>query len=103
MNNELSTLHVLYDSVLTRPSERNNQTSSGLYIPESNNSENVVRSEVIKVGDGMILYSGSVVPMKLSVGDIVFYLKRDAVPVKVDDVEYHVVKENVILMYQSNN
>jgi len=103
MENNLSTINVLYDSVLAKPSENNNKTSSGLYVPESANSDNIIRAEVVKVGDGRLTQAGSLFPNKISVGDVVFYLKRDSVPVKVEDTEYHVVKENVILMYQRSN
>lgn len=102
MKNELKTLYVLHDAILAKPSENNNKTSSGLYVPESASSDNIIKAEVVKVGDGVVSSNGVTIPNKVSVGDTVYYLKRDGVQIKVDDTEYHVVKENVVLLYQRN-
>lgn len=63
----MTTIHPLNDRVLGRLLEAATTTPSGLVLPMSNKS-NYIEAEVIAVGTGRVLDDGSVLEMKVSVG-----------------------------------
>jgi chaperonin GroES len=78
--------------------EQSDKTEGGLYIPESAKVNAVKRAEVVAVGDGLYSTNGKLIPMVLSVGDIVVIPPyRDEAEVKLDGVNYLLMRENEIL------
>ena len=53
--------------------------------------------EVIAVGNGRLLDSGQRVPIDLNVGDKVLYSKYAGNEVKIDEVEYLILREMDVL------
>ena len=70
-------------------------TKSGIVIP-GQAKEKPQQAEVIAVGPGAEV-DGKVVPMQVKVGDKVVYSKYVGSEVKLDDVEYTIVKQADIL------
>ena len=66
-------------------------TKSGIVLP-GQNKEKPQQAEVIAVGPGT-----EEVKMEVAVGDLVIYSKYSGTDVKVDDVEYIIVKQDDIL------
>ena len=75
------------------------ETASGIVIP-GREKEQTNKGVVLAVGDGAILEDGTVVPMKVAVGDHVLYSSFSGSPVKVnsnDPDTYIILNERDIL------
>lgn len=87
----------LADRVVVRPLvEEASLRPSGIYIPETADKERPQEGTVVAVGPGAY-DDGALVPMRVKVGDTVMFSKYGYDEVKVDGVEYFVVKEENIL------
>lgn len=71
-------------------------TKSGIVLPETA-KEKPQEGEVIAVGNGRLLDSGQRIPIDLNVGDKVLYSKYAGNEVKIDGVEYLILREMDIL------
>lgn len=83
-------LKPLGDRVIVKPAEAEEQTKSGLFIPDTA-KEKPQRGEVVAVGDGKLKDDGSRVPIDVNVGDTVIYSKYGGSEVKIDGVEYKIL------------
>ena len=86
----------LEDRVLVKPMEKETKTESGLYLPESS-KERPVQGKVVAVGPGKRLDNGKRADLSIKVGDTVVYGKYSGSEVKVDNVEYKILRENDVL------
>lgn len=87
----------LADRVVVRPfAEEASLRPSGIYIPETADKERPQEGTVVAVGPGAY-DDGILVPMSVKIGDKVMFSKYGYDEVKVDGVEYFVVKEENIL------
>lgn len=89
----------LADRVLVRPGNPNEGkiTKSGIIIPETVNKERPEQGEVIAVGEGKTTDCGEVIPMRVKIGDVVLFSKYGPDEVKIDGVEYYILREDNIL------
>lgn len=85
----------LGDRVAVKQFNAEEKTKSGIIITNSMKEKPPV-FEVIKVGDGKSP-DGSVTPMILKVGDKVVCNKFSGLSVKLDDVEYTIIRQSEIL------
>ncbi|MDF1542692.1 MAG: co-chaperone GroES [Anaerosomatales bacterium] len=83
-------LKPLGDRVIVKPAEAEEQTKSGLFIPDTA-KEKPQRGEVVAVGDGKLKDDGTRVPIDVKVGDTVIYSKYGGSEVKIDGVEYKIL------------
>jgi len=83
-------LKPLGDRVIVKPAKAEEQTKSGLFIPDTA-KEKPQRGEVVAVGDGKLKDDGTRVPIDVKVGDTVIYSKYGGSEVKIDDVEYKIL------------
>ena len=88
-------LKPLGDRVIVKPAEAEEQTASGLVIPDTA-KEKPQRGEVVAVGDGKRDDDGNRMPMDVAVGDVVIYGKYGGQDVKIDGVEYKILEERDI-------
>ena len=88
-------LRPLADRVVIKSLEVEETTKSG-FILTGNAKEKPQMAEVIAVGPGGVV-DGKEVVMNVSVGDKVITSKYSGTEVKVDGVEYMVVRQNDIL------
>ena len=87
----------LADRVVVRPvAEEASLRPSGIYIPETTDKERPQEGTVVAVGPGGY-DDGVLVPMSGKVGDKVMFSKYGYDEMKIDGVEYFVVKEENIL------
>jgi chaperonin GroES len=86
-------LKPLHDRVIIKRLEEEKVSAGGIVIPDSA-TEKPIRGEVVAVGEGKPLDNGSVRAMKVKVGDKVLFGKYSGTEVKVDGVEYLVVRED---------
>jgi chaperonin GroES len=88
-------LKPLGDRVIVKPSEAEEQTKSGLVIPDTA-KEKPQRGEVIAVGEGRLNEDGERMPIDVKVGDVVIYGKYSGQDVKVEGEEYMIMKSDDI-------
>ena len=85
----------LGDRVVLKQVEAEETTKSGIVLP-GQSKEKPQQAEIIAVGPGGVI-DGKEIKMEVSVGQKVIYSKYAGTEVKLDDVEYIIVKQNDIL------
>ncbi len=80
----------LADRVVIKVIDDVQQTSGGIFIPDSA-KEKPQKGEVVAVGEGKTNDKGEKEPMEVKVGDVVLFAKYSGTDVKVNDVEYKIV------------
>ena len=85
----------LADRVLLKPVEALETTASGIILSTANKEKPVI-SEVIAVGPGGVV-DGNEVKMVVKAGDKVVVAKYAGTEVKLDDVDYSIVRQSDIL------
>lgn len=80
----------LGDRIVIKFVEETEQTSGGIFIPDSA-KEKPQRGEVVAVGLGKMNEKGEREPMDVKVGDTILYAKYSGTDVKVDGVEYKIL------------
>ena len=89
------TLKPLADRVLLKATEAEETTKSGIILSTANKEKPVI-SEVIAVGPGGVV-DGKEIVMTVKPGDKVVVAKYAGTEVKLDGVEYSIVRQNDIL------
>lgn len=90
----------LGDRVVLKQLVAEETTKSGIVLP-GQAKEKPQQAEVIAVGPGGVV-DGKEVTMQVKAGDKVIFSKYAGTEVKLDDVEYIVVKQNDILAVVEN-
>jgi len=86
----------LGDRVVVRAVEREEQTKSGIYLPDTV-QEKPQEAVVVAVGNGKLLDNGTRQPIDLKVGERVLYSKYAGTEIKQLDQEYLILRESDIL------
>jgi chaperonin GroES len=86
----------LQDRVLVKRLEEETKTAGGIIIPD-NNKEKPSEGEIISVGPGYRLDDGSTRKLDVTVGDKVLFTKYTGTDVRVEGIDYIIMKENEIL------
>ena len=86
----------LHDRVLIRVLDSEEKTSGGIIIPDTA-KEKPQEGEVVAVGPGAKSEDGKISPMDVKVGDIVLFGKWSGTEVKIDGIEYSIMKESDIM------
>ena len=89
-------LQPLADRVLVKPTEKEEKTKSGIYLPDTA-KEKPQEGEILAVGPGKLTEDGKRIPMDLKAGDRVIYAKYGGTEIKVDDEELIILRESDIL------
>jgi chaperonin GroES len=82
--------------VVKRLEETEEKKVGSIIIPDSA-KEKPLTAEVVAVGSGRLLKDGKKVPLEVKVGDKILVGKYSGSEVKLDDVEYLIVKEDEVL------
>lgn len=90
------TIRPLHDRVLVKRKAEVERTAGGLYIPETA-KERPVEADVIAVGNGKLLEDGTLRPLTVKAGDTVLFSKYGGTEVKLDGVEYMIMREDDLL------
>ena len=83
-------LKPLQDRIVIKVIEDTEQTSGGIFIPDSA-KEKPQKGEVVAVGQGKLNEKGEREPMDVKTGDIVLYAKYAGTDIKIDGVEYKIL------------
>ena len=89
-------LQPLADRLVVKPTEKEEKTKSGIYLPDTA-KEKPQEGEVVAVGPGRTTEDGKRIPMDLKVGDKVIYSKYGGSEIKIDDVEMIILRESDVL------
>ena len=84
----------LFDRVVLKNINKQNQTKSGIFIPETVGDEPLY-GEVIAIGNGDN-FDGNKAEMAVSVGNKVLYNKYGAITFKCNDEEFVVLRQSDI-------
>ena len=83
-------LKPLGDRIVIKVIEDTEQTSGGIFIPDSA-KEKPQKGEVVAVGAGKINDKGEREPMDVKVGETILYAKYAGTDIKMDGVEYKIL------------
>ena len=86
----------LGDRVVVKLVEAEEKTKTGIFLTASA-QEKPQLAEVIAVGPGAHTDDGKLIPMEVKIGDKVITSKYSGTEVKMDGVEYTIVKQSDIL------
>jgi chaperonin GroES len=86
----------LHDRVVVKRLEEERKTASGIVIPDTA-AEKPDTGEIIAVGNGKVLEDGKVRPLDVKKGDKVLFGKYSGQTVKVEGVEYLVMREEDLM------
>jgi chaperonin GroES len=86
----------LHDRVVVRRLEQESKTAGGIIIPDTA-KEKPQEGEVIAVGPGARDEAGKVQPLDVKAGDRVLFGKWSGTEVKIDGVDYLIMKESDLL------
>ena len=89
-------LRPLHDRVVITRIEAEEKTTGGIIIPDTA-KEKPQQGEVIAVGPGGRDESGKLIPIDVKVSDRVLFGKWSGTEVKLDGVEYLIMKESDIM------
>ena len=86
----------LHDRVVVKRIEAEEKSAGGIIIPDTA-KEKPQQGEVISVGPGGRDEGGKLIPIDLKAGDRVLFGKWSGTEVKLDGVEYLIMKESDIM------
>jgi chaperonin GroES len=86
----------LHDRVVVKRIEAEEKTTGGIIIPDTA-KEKPQQGEVIAIGPGGRDETGKLIPIDVQVGDRVLFGKWSGTEVKLDGVEYLIMKESDIM------
>lgn len=89
-------LKPLGDRLVIKPLEQEEQTTSGIFLPETA-KEKPQQGKVIAAGPGARKESGERVAMDVNVDDTVLYAKYSGTTIKLNGAEYLILKETDVL------
>lgn len=90
------TVKPLYDRILARRSEEEEQISGGIIIPDSA-KEKPQQAEILAVGKGKRLEDGTVIGLDVKVGDQVLIGKYSGTDISVENEDLIILREEEIL------
>jgi chaperonin GroES len=86
----------LGDRVVVKALPLEDRTKGGIVLPDTV-KEKPQKGEIVAVGSGRLLDSGQRVAIDLKPGDQVLYSKYAGNEVKIDDVDYLILRETDVL------
>ncbi|KAF0196787.1 MAG: chaperonin GroES [Bacillota bacterium] len=89
-------LQPLADRVVVKALAHEEKTKSGIVLPETA-KEKPQEGEVLAIGSGKLGDDGKRIAMEVTVGDRVVYSKYGGTEIKIDGIEYLILKESDIL------
>lgn len=86
----------LYDRIVVKRAESKEQVRGGIVIPD-NAKEKPQEADVIAVGDGKYADDGKRIKLDVKKGDKILIGKYSGTDIKLDDVEYTILREDEVL------
>jgi chaperonin GroES len=86
----------LHDRVVVKRVAEEEKTKGGIIIPDTA-KEKPMEGEIVAVGPGARDESGKLVPLDVKAGDRILFGKWSGTEIKLDGVEYLIMKESDIM------
>jgi chaperonin GroES len=86
----------LYDRIVVRRKDMKEQIRGGIIIPDTA-KEKPQEAEVVAVGEGKYDDNGKRIKLEVKKGDTVLIGKYSGTEIKIDDVEYTILREDEVL------
>ena len=86
----------LHDRILVKRVEEGEVKKGGIIIPDTA-KEKPQEGKVIAVGNGKVNEEGKKIPLDVKAGDRILFGKYSGSEVKVEDVEYLIMREEDVL------
>jgi chaperonin GroES len=86
----------LHDRVVVKRVDEEQKSKGGIIIPETA-QEKPMQGEIVAAGPGGRDESGKLTPLDVKAGDIVLFGKWSGTEVKIEGVEYLIMKESDIM------
>ena len=86
----------LYDRIVVRRKDQKEQVRGGIIIPDTA-KEKPQEAEVIAVGEGKFAEDGRRMKLDVKPGDIILIGKYSGTEIKIEDVEYTILREDEVL------
>jgi chaperonin GroES len=86
----------LEDRVVVRPMEPEEKTAGGIFLPDTA-KEKPTRGEIMAVGSGRMLETGTRMKISVKTGDTVIFSRYAGTEVKVGGKEFRIIGEGEIL------
>ena len=86
----------LNDRILVKRMIEKEKTPGGIIIPDSA-KEKPQKGEVVAAGQGRTLDDGKKIPLELQVGDQILFGKYSGTEIKLEGVEYLMMREEDVL------
>jgi chaperonin GroES len=90
-------LRPLGDRVIVKPAAKEEMTKAGIILPDTVDKERPEQGEVIAVGPGRLLDTGSRATMSVKIGDKIVFKKYSPDEVKLEDQDYLVISESDVM------
>ena len=94
-------LRPLGDRLVIQPLEQDEQTKSGIFLPETA-KEKPQQGKVIAAGPGARKEDGERIAMEVEVADVVLYARYAGTTIKHDGTGYLILKETDVLAVVEN-
>ena len=86
----------LYDRVLVRRLEPEEQKRGGIIIPDTA-KEKPMEGEVVAVGSGRLDDDGNRIPMEVKEGDRILFGKYAGTEINIESIEHLILREDEVL------
>jgi chaperonin GroES len=86
----------LHDRIIVEAAAKEEKSAGGIILPDAA-QEKPQRGKVLAVGPGKRLDSGALAPVGISEGDTVLYGKYGGTEVKVDGIDYVILRAEDVL------
>lgn len=96
MGSNKSKIRPLQDRLIVERSESEEKTASGIIIPDTA-KDKPQKGKVVAIGKGKVREDGTVQPMDLKAGDSILFGRYAGTEVKVDGIEYLIMREDDVL------
>ena len=90
------TIRPLYDRVMLKRVDAAETVKGGIIIPDTA-KEKPMEAAVVAVGEGKFDDNGKRVPLTVKAGDRILIGKYAGTEIKIDDVEYLILREDEVL------
>ncbi|MFK5926208.1 chaperonin GroES [Desulfuromusa kysingii] len=87
----------LQDRIIVERVEEETTTAGGIIIPDTVSKEKPQEGKIIAAGKGKVTPEGKVLPLDVKEGDRVLFGKYAGSEIKIDGVEYLIMREDDIL------
>ncbi len=91
-----TTIKPLDDRILIKPTDPEDQTTSGIYLPEGA-KEKPMTGKVIAIGPGKLSDKGQRTPVCIKKGDTVVFGKYAGTEVEINDEQHTILRESELL------